>query len=284
MELVSQGKGFVLNESISIENQGFVELGFPETMGKSWIGKILVKDCFGSKVVREKFSTPITSTTNAFSEEKDFCSSGVESNSRDSSLIDLNLGRIADHRDGQDLSSYLPAKRVQACGSTLQNIKNVLFYVELRIKAVGVKSFACGIRAARSHGHPQKSVIEFQNEVSEILARHESNFDQIHNTLRTILAKLRALQTNLKTTDVNPFAPGDTPHHHHSSTPTVHPTFKSQTQETLDSHRVVLNILQVTMISVDGSLMCEFTLAELGGDDNLDGDCRSCILRVIKEW
>ncbi|GFZ12172.1 squamosa promoter-binding protein-like (SBP domain) transcription factor family protein [Actinidia rufa] len=110
---VSQGNGFVLNEPISIENQGFVELGFPEMMGKSWPGKNLVKDCFSSKVVSEKFPIPMASTANAFSGEEDFSSSMVESNSRDSSLIDLNLGRIADHRNGQDLSSSAPAKRVR---------------------------------------------------------------------------------------------------------------------------------------------------------------------------
>ena len=65
-----------------------------------------------------------------------------------------------------------------------------------------------------------KSNTEFRNEVSEILARHESNFDQIHNTLQTILAKLQTLQTNLETTDVNPFAPNDThcPSHFQSQT------------------------------------------------------------------
>ena len=53
-----------------------------------------------------------------------------------------------------------------------------------------------------------KSNTEFRNEVSKILARHESNFDQIHATLQTILTVLQALkaQTNIPTTgDVNPF-------------------------------------------------------------------------------
>ena len=69
-----------------------------------------------------------------------------------------------------------------------------------------------------------KSNTEFRNEVSEILARHESNFDQIHNTLQTILAKLQTLQTNLETTDVNSFAPSDISHHRQPPTPTAHPT------------------------------------------------------------
>ncbi|GFS45713.1 hypothetical protein Acr_00g0097650 [Actinidia rufa] len=53
---------------------------------------------------------------------------------------------------------------------------------------------------------------EFRSEVSEVLARHESSFDQIHATLQTILTDLQALkaQTNISTIgDVNPFAVGD---------------------------------------------------------------------------
>ncbi|GFY95717.1 hypothetical protein Acr_11g0000230 [Actinidia rufa] len=63
-----------------------------------------------------------------------------------------------------------------------------------------------------THG---KSDTEFRNEVSEILARHELNFDQIHNILQTILADLQAFkahkaQPNVPATgDVNPFAVDD---------------------------------------------------------------------------
>ncbi|GFZ03191.1 hypothetical protein Acr_15g0017990 [Actinidia rufa] len=59
-----------------------------------------------------------------------------------------------------------------------------------------------------------KSNTEFRSEVSEVLARHESSFDQIHATLQTILTDLQALkaQTNISTTgDVNPFAVGIVP-------------------------------------------------------------------------
>ncbi|GFS37962.1 hypothetical protein Acr_00g0054900 [Actinidia rufa] len=69
-----------------------------------------------------------------------------------------------------------------------------------------------------------KSNTEFQNEVSEILTRHESKFDQIHNTLQTIIAKLQTLQTNVETNDVNPFALSDTSHHRQPPTPTAYPT------------------------------------------------------------
>ncbi|KAF5933757.1 hypothetical protein HYC85_029928 [Camellia sinensis] len=79
-----------------IENQGFVELGFPETMRKSRPLNNSVKDVSGCRFFGEGMCTPITSTTNAFSGEDEssskFSSSVVESNSRDSSLIDLKLG------------------------------------------------------------------------------------------------------------------------------------------------------------------------------------------------
>ncbi|GMP48585.1 hypothetical protein CsSME_00015886 [Camellia sinensis var. sinensis] len=56
-----------------------------------------------------------------------------------------------------------------------------------------------------------KTNTEFRNEVSEILARHGSNFDQIHNTLQLILAKLQTLQLSppaepdFNITNINPF-------------------------------------------------------------------------------
>ncbi|KAI7986426.1 Squamosa promoter-binding-like protein 6 [Camellia lanceoleosa] len=166
---VSEGKGFVSDESISatdvigrgknglmgwelktpcsydnnmvittseggIENQGFVELGFPETMRKSRPLNNSVKDISGCRFFGEGMCTPITSTTNAFSGEDEssskFSSSVVESNSRDSSLIDLKLGRLGDHRDPQNFKSSkaapmlssaessTPAKRVRAGTST----------------------------------------------------------------------------------------------------------------------------------------------------------------------
>ncbi|KAL7192280.1 hypothetical protein ACSBR2_024176 [Camellia fascicularis] len=139
---VSQGKGFVSDDSISapdvfgrgknglmgwelktpcnydsnlVENQGFVELGFPEMPRKSW----------PENNMNERICTPITSMTNAFSGEDEssskFSSSVVESNSRDSSFIDLKLGRIADDfRSSQTApvlsssESLLPTKRVRA--------------------------------------------------------------------------------------------------------------------------------------------------------------------------
>jgi hypothetical protein len=36
----------------------------------------------------------------------------------------------------------------------------------------------------------EKSNAKFRSEVNETLARHESNFDQVHDTLQTILTEL----------------------------------------------------------------------------------------------
>jgi hypothetical protein len=41
-----------------------------------------------------------------------------------------------------------------------------------------------------------KSNAEFRSEVNEALARHESNFDQVHGTLQTILTELQALRVS----------------------------------------------------------------------------------------
>nr|WMI30905.1 squamosa promter-binding-like protein 4 [Diospyros sp. 'deyangshi'] len=99
-------------------------------MGKSWTVNDSVKDISSSRILGERMTTPITSTMNTFSGEEEssskFSSSVVESNSRDTSLIDLKLGRYADQRESQNLKSSkaapvlssaessAPAKRVRA--------------------------------------------------------------------------------------------------------------------------------------------------------------------------
>lgn len=101
---------FAVTGEKGINNQGYVEFSFPEIgRRKSWPENLRV-------------STPIS-----FSRENESCSkisdSVVESSSRDSSLIDLKLGRIDDavelvfsKRDPMDslLDSSMPAKRVRA--------------------------------------------------------------------------------------------------------------------------------------------------------------------------
>ncbi|XP_052179817.1 squamosa promoter-binding-like protein 6 isoform X1 [Diospyros lotus] len=146
---VSQGKGFVSDESVSASDltgrgknglmdwelkgpscYGSSVVGFREKMGKSWTVNDSVKDISSSRILGERMTTPITSTMNTFSGEEEssskFSSSVVESNSRDTSLIDLKLGRYADQRESQNLKSSkaapvlssaessAPAKRVRA--------------------------------------------------------------------------------------------------------------------------------------------------------------------------
>ncbi|KAL5771463.1 hypothetical protein ACOSP7_015617 [Xanthoceras sorbifolium] len=54
---------------------------------------------------------------------------------------------------------------------------------------------------------------EFRNEVNEILARHESSFDQVNATLQAILTELQSLRISRSphkvNTELNPFAPGE---------------------------------------------------------------------------
>ncbi|XP_028115673.1 uncharacterized protein LOC114313491 [Camellia sinensis] len=58
-----------------------------------------------------------------------------------------------------------------------------------------------------------KSNAEFRNEVSEVLARHESSFDQIHGTLQTVLTELQTMRVSQNTVPLdNPFAQAETSH------------------------------------------------------------------------
>ena len=62
-----------------------------------------------------------------------------------------------------------------------------------------------------------KSNIEFRGEVNEALARHESNFDQVHVTLQTVLTELQALHVSrsprMNPLELNPFAPAESSGH-----------------------------------------------------------------------
>lgn len=64
-----------------------------------------------------------------------------------------------------------------------------------------------------------KSNAEFLEEVQEILARYESNFDQIHATLQTILTELQSLhvQHTSQEREINPFATTHIPSHQPTS-------------------------------------------------------------------
>ncbi|KAH7545445.1 hypothetical protein FEM48_Zijuj01G0094700 [Ziziphus jujuba var. spinosa] len=59
-----------------------------------------------------------------------------------------------------------------------------------------------------------KTNAEFRNEVNEMLARHESNFDQVHSTLQQLMTEVQHLRLQNShmsggTQDVNPFAPAE---------------------------------------------------------------------------
>ncbi|XP_058195351.1 squamosa promoter-binding-like protein 6 [Rhododendron vialii] len=111
----SYESSFAVTSEKGIENQGFVEFNFPEMVRrKSW-------------PENERVSAPISHTTNTFSAENESGSrisdSLVESSSRDSSLIDLKLGRIDDAVElvfskaapmDSLVDSSMPAKRVRA--------------------------------------------------------------------------------------------------------------------------------------------------------------------------
>ncbi|KAL5769060.1 hypothetical protein ACOSQ2_015843 [Xanthoceras sorbifolium] len=57
---------------------------------------------------------------------------------------------------------------------------------------------------------------EFRNEVNEILARHESSFDQVNAILQAILTELQSLRISRSphkvNTELNPFAPRESSH------------------------------------------------------------------------
>ncbi|XP_073126480.1 uncharacterized protein [Henckelia pumila] len=61
-----------------------------------------------------------------------------------------------------------------------------------------------------------KTNAEFRNEVHEILGRHESNFDQVHNTLQMVLSELQALRTSHGSYTTPP-DPNDSRSHNHNT-------------------------------------------------------------------
>lgn len=61
-----------------------------------------------------------------------------------------------------------------------------------------------------------KSNAEFHNDVNEILARHESNFDQVNVALQAVLTELQTLRAsgshNTSPSETNPFALDESSH------------------------------------------------------------------------
>ena len=79
-----------------------------------------------------------------------------------------------------------------------------------------------------------KTNAEFRNEVSEILARHGSSFDQVNATLQMVLIELQALRisrsSNTVNIETNPFAPAESSHNRNQPSPSLHgpPTDRPQ--------------------------------------------------------
>ncbi|VVA27661.1 PREDICTED: squamosa [Prunus dulcis] len=132
------GSNVLVSGKQAIESQGFGELGFSEMMGKHFSNNP-IRDVLSGKVYGER-STNTTSmaTPNLFSGEDEssskLSSSIVDSNSKDSSLIDLKLGRLADNRDFHDSKfskghpilssseSSTPPKRMRVSGLYSQTV------------------------------------------------------------------------------------------------------------------------------------------------------------------
>ncbi|XP_022737694.1 squamosa promoter-binding-like protein 13A [Durio zibethinus] len=127
----SFGSNMPVSGQQTIENHAFEELGYGELIGKQ-LPNDSIGDVLSSKVSRARTVNPIMAALNAFSGDNEstskLSSSVVDSNSRDSSLIDLKLGRFPDYRDGQNFSfsigppilssseSSTPPRRVRAAG------------------------------------------------------------------------------------------------------------------------------------------------------------------------
>lgn len=121
-----------------VDNQGFGELGSPEVIGKQLdnsMNEVLSCQFGGGRVFNQIMAMP-----NAFSAEDHhsysvspkLLTSMVDSNSRVSTLFDLNLGRLPDQNDGQNsnfsngvpifssFESSTTAKRVRTSGLNSQ--------------------------------------------------------------------------------------------------------------------------------------------------------------------
>ncbi|XP_057952207.1 squamosa promoter-binding-like protein 6 isoform X3 [Malania oleifera] len=128
----SYGSNVLVSGPRFCENEGFGELGFQEMMRKRFQEES-IRNVLSCKVDGGRMGDSIMANLpNAFSGEDESSSSSklsssvVESNNRDSSLIDLKLGGFADHRDAQksnsskmtnilsSADSSMPAKRVRA--------------------------------------------------------------------------------------------------------------------------------------------------------------------------
>ncbi|TYG76467.1 hypothetical protein ES288_D03G127400v1 [Gossypium darwinii] len=128
----SFSNNMIVSGQQTIESHGFGELGYGELIGKQ-LTNGSIGDVLSSKVSEARTENPILATLNTLSVDDEsssmLSSSVVDSNSRDSLLIDLKLGRFPDYIDGQSSSlsigdpilssceSSTPPKRVRAAGA-----------------------------------------------------------------------------------------------------------------------------------------------------------------------
>ncbi|XP_043806729.1 squamosa promoter-binding-like protein 6 isoform X4 [Manihot esculenta] len=101
----SFGNNMVVSSQQAIDNHGFGELMYQELTGKQLIDNS-IRATLSSEVGGGKIINPFMVSTNAFSVEDEstsrLSSSVVDSNSKDSSFIDLKLGRFGDPGDAQN--------------------------------------------------------------------------------------------------------------------------------------------------------------------------------------
>lgn len=129
----SFGNSMLVSDQQALRNQGFGQLGFQELLiGRQLPNNDSVRDASNGELGGGGTVHPILALANAFSGDDESTSklscSVVDSTSRDSSLIDLKLGRFADNRGGHDSKfskgapmvssseSSTPSKRARVTG------------------------------------------------------------------------------------------------------------------------------------------------------------------------
>ncbi|KAH1114840.1 hypothetical protein J1N35_008218 [Gossypium stocksii] len=117
----SFSNNMIVSGQQTIESHGFGELGYGELIGKQ-LTNGSIGDVLSSKVSEARTENPILTTLNTYSVDDEsssmLSSSVVDSNSRDSLLIDLKLGRFPDHIDGQSSSLSIGAPILSSCESS----------------------------------------------------------------------------------------------------------------------------------------------------------------------
>ncbi|KAF8389909.1 hypothetical protein HHK36_024427 [Tetracentron sinense] len=132
----SYGNNMLASGQQVVENQGFMELGFHDMMRKS-LPDNPIGGFWGSEIGsgRVDLATCMVTPNSCFGEEQSssrVSSSVMDSNSRDSSLIDLKLGTLADYKGTQNTKSFketlalssvvssMPAKRARTTSFNYQ--------------------------------------------------------------------------------------------------------------------------------------------------------------------